>query len=351
MSTNGSDTSEALGTPESPRPRVSASPCLRLVLRLLLSVGVLGWLVWRIEWPPILEAFGRVHLGLCAASLLTYCGAQVISSVRWRLLARSLGFREKLRRFISLYYVGMFFNLFLPTSMGGDVVRAWYLGAPSAARANTAARSLALLSVISERFSGLLALLLVASLAALANPAGLPNWSLWLVWGLSAGGVLGVLSLPVLSHRLPKLRSLAQGLSLYRGHRRLWLAGFGLSIVVQLAGIVEVWLLGLALEVPASFAVLAVAAPLVVLFTMLPITLNGVGVREGGLVLLLAPAGVAPAEALALGVLWFCVLATASLIGGIVYLFGGEIRNSKPEIRNNIEARMTKYPDPLRRAS
>ncbi len=356
MSTTGPNTNEAVDAPESPRrrvapsprrslARVSASPRLRLLFRLLLSVGVLGWLVWRIEWWPILETFALVRVEFCLASLATYCLAQVVSSVRWRLLARSLGFRERLGRFITLYYVGMFFNLFLPTSMGGDVVRAWHLGAPRSAR------GLALVSVISERFSGLLALLLVASLAAAWNPAGLPDWSLWLVWGLSACGVLGVIALPWLGRFHAKLQALAQGLSLYQGHRRLWLAGFGLSIVVQVAGIVEVWLLGLALDVPASFLVFAVAAPLVVLFTMLPLTLNGVGVREGALVLLLAPAGVASAEALALGVLWFCVLATASLIGGMVYLFGGEIRNSKPEIRNNIEARITKCPNRLRNAS
>jgi uncharacterized membrane protein YbhN (UPF0104 family) len=281
------------------------SPRWRLLARLIVSAGVLAWLAWRIEWRPIAEAFARVNFGFCLLALFVYCLAQVVSSVRWKLLARPLGFHEPLPRYVSLYFIGMFFNLFLPTSMGGDVVRGWYLG-------NSSARALAFLSVVSERFAGLLALMLVASLAACANPAGLPAWAPWLVWGLSACGGLGLITLPLIGRYHGKLRMLAEGLSLFRKDRSRWLAGFAL----------EVWLLGLALDLQASLLLFAVAAPLVTLFTMLPITLNGVGVREGALVLLLAPAGIAPAEALALGVLWFCVLAAAGLLGGMVYLAG-----------------------------
>jgi glycosyltransferase 2 family protein len=254
-------------------------------------------------------------------SLGLYCLGQLVSSYRWQLLARTLGFQDRFGRFVALYYVGMFFNLFLPTSIGGDVVRAWSLGKKQAT--SEPRTKAALLSVISERFSGLLALLLLAGVTAFVGAEGLPSWAFTTVWGLVAAGGLGLIMLPVVARWHSKLRALAQGLSLYRGHRRTWLIAFGLSLIVQVAAVAEVWLLGSALHLPASFAVYAIAVPLTTLLTMLPITVNGVGVREGALAVLLAPAGVTSAGALALGALWFVVLLAASLLGGIVYLLAG----------------------------
>jgi uncharacterized membrane protein YbhN (UPF0104 family) len=72
--------------------------------------------------------------------------------------------------------------------------------------------------------------------------------------------------------------------------------------------------------------------PMVTLLTLLPISLNGMGVREAGTILFLAPLGVARSTALSLAVLWFAVFTTASLLGGAVYLFG---RFPKPEERTD----------------
>ena len=74
-------------------------------------------------------------------------------------------------------------------------------------------------------------------------------------------------------------------------------------------------------SIPASFY--WVFVPMVSLLTLLPISVNGMGVREGGTALLLAPLGVSHDTAVTLAFLWFAVYAATSLLGGIVYLFGG----------------------------
>jgi hypothetical protein len=289
-------------------------------LRLLVSVGVLGWLLWHTEWSPLVETFARVRWPLCLLALATYCGAQVVSSYRWQLLARSLDFHDKLPRFIGLYFVGMFFNLFLPTSMGGDVVRAWCLAGRGGER------WLAALSVFFERFCGLLALLLIACVAALYARSSIPPWAPWVIWGATAVAIVALAELPLLVRWSDKFRSLAEGWSHYRHHRLNWILALVLSVPVQIAGIVQVWLLSQALGLALPLLTLAVVVPLVTLFTLVPISVNGFGIREASLVMLLGPAGVVPSEALALGLLWFCTNAAASLIGGAIYLLGGFAR-------------------------
>src|SRR5262249_10853118 len=125
-------------------------------LRLVISAGLLSWLAWRIDWDRIHQAFGHLRMELGLAAVGVYLLAQIISGFRWQLLARPLGFHEPLRQFTGFYFIGMYFNLLLPTSVGGDVVRAWCLDG------KTGRRLPAVLSVLVDRISGLMILLLVA---------------------------------------------------------------------------------------------------------------------------------------------------------------------------------------------
>ena len=84
-------------------------------------------LAWRVNWDKAAAALAALDARLWLAALGVYLVAQVVSSLRWLLLARVLGVRGGLGRFTAYYFIGMFFNLVLPTSVGGDVVRAWYL--------------------------------------------------------------------------------------------------------------------------------------------------------------------------------------------------------------------------------
>jgi len=96
---------------------------------------------------------------------------------------------------------------------------------------------------------------------------------------------------------------------------------------------VQVWMLGQALGVAASLWAYAAVVPLVTLLTLLPVSVNGVGVREAFLVLLLGPAGVAEAQAVTLGLLWLTMLSAASLLGGGVYVAGGYTLGHREEER------------------
>src|SRR5262249_2033032 len=156
------------------------------LLRLVVSVSLLAWLGWRTDWAQVGVAFRHLRLGLWLAAVGLYVVTQCVSSLRWQLLARPLGFTPSLARCTAFYFIGMYFNLFLPTSVGGDVVRAMYLSGGPGRRLN------AFLSVFLDRSTGLLVLLALACVAVAVSPVGLPGWVALSVWGTAVAAVLAL---------------------------------------------------------------------------------------------------------------------------------------------------------------
>jgi uncharacterized membrane protein YbhN (UPF0104 family) len=288
-------------------------------LRLTVSVGLLGWIAWQMDWGQVGRSFAHLQLGWWLAAVAMLVLAQLVSARRWQLLAEPLGFPRPLRQMTAFYFIGMYFNLVLPTSVGGDVVRAWYLDGRSGRRLAAFA------SVLLDRLSGLVVLLVVAAVGVLLSPAGLPAWAGWVVWGACGCTLFGLAALPVLA-RLgasfsDRARRLLDAMAAVR-QPRLLLATTLLSVAVQVANVVLVGMIGQALAAPVPAGFYWVLVPVVSLLTLLPVSVNGMGVREGAMVLFLAPLGVGRGTALTLAFLWFAVSAAVSLAGGVVYLLG-----------------------------
>jgi uncharacterized membrane protein YbhN (UPF0104 family) len=291
------------------------------ILRLLVSTAILGGLAWRTDWGQIAAAFGQLHLGLWLAAVGLYALTQCLSALRWQELARPLGFNRPLRDYAGFYFIGMYFNLMLPTSVGGDVVRAWYLDGRSGRR------FAAFFSVLLDRGSGLLVLLSLACVGTVMAPVGLPAWISACVWGTAGCVVLGLSLAPVFlccggefCERL-RLRQMCRSIRPLLTVRLVAWAAL-LSLAVQALNVVLVWMIGQAIEAPVPANYYWIVVPMVSLLTVLPLSLNGMGIREGGMILFLAPVGVGQGTALCLALLWFAAFSTASLAGGLVYLFG-----------------------------
>ena len=296
--------------------------------RLLGSLTPLAFLAWRLDWGRMAAAFARLDLGLWLAALLVYLLTQVVSAVRWQALARLVGFDGGWGRYLAYCYIGMLFNLVLPTSVGGDVVRAWYLANQQGAAPAAGRRTAALLSVLADRVNGVLVLVALTVVAAACCPVPLKPWIVGTVAAAAAGAAAAAACLPLaprLQRLLPgnaRLQRLADGTRLYLRHRRVMAWVTLLSLVVQVANVVVVWLAGEALGLPVPPLFYGVLVPLVTLLTLLPVSVNGMGLREVGTVALLAPLGVDPASAVTLSLLVFAVFTAASLSGLGFYLFG-----------------------------
>jgi uncharacterized protein (TIRG00374 family) len=314
----------------------------RAILRFAVSIAILGGLASRLDSEQVAAAFRGMRWDYWLAALGLFLGTQVLSALRWQWLARPLGFRDSLGRFAALYFVGMFFNLLLPTSIGGDAVRAVYLNA------GTGRRTGALLSVLLDRLSGLLVLLALACVATAAYPLPLPLWVGLAVGGAAGGAAICLAVLPASTkllsrldatgtgrrHRLlAKIRhvavSLHEAFVLFAHRPRAVVASALLSLLVQVTGVIQVWLIGRALGLDVPVGVFGVAVPMVALLTLLPVSVSGMGVREAGMVLFLQPAGIAVGPAVTVAFLWFCVQTAGGLCGAVVYLFIGSAKRGR----------------------
>jgi uncharacterized membrane protein YbhN (UPF0104 family) len=296
-------------------------------LRLGVSAILLGWVAWKTNWSQVGEAFSQFRAELWLAAIGTLVLTQVVSALRWQLLARPLGFERSLWQYTAFYFIGMYFNLVLPTSVGGDVVRAWYLDGHSGRRLS------AFVAVFLDRLSGLLVLLTMACVATVLCPLDLPPWIPMSVWGTAGCALVGLMLLPLVASRSKQARLRASQLRLAFGtlrQPRLLVLTTLLSLLVQAANVLIVWLVGTAIGAPVPAAYYWILVPMISLLTLLPISVNGMGLREKGMAVFLAPLGISEGTALTLSLLWFAVFSATSLAGGVFYLFGRFPRPQTP---------------------
>jgi uncharacterized membrane protein YbhN (UPF0104 family) len=179
--------------------------------------------------------------------------------------------------------------------------------------------------VLADRLSGLAILLLIASVALVFTSNGIPEWLRWTIWLttiLAGAAALACPRLPPGLMRVPGMRWVTESVSVMLRHNGTFFWTIALSLVIQGLNVILVWQLGVSLGLPVPAAFYWVLVPTVSLLTMLPLSLNGMGVREGATVLLLAPFGVSTGQGLALSVLWFAVISAISLTGAGFYLAG-----------------------------
>lgn len=287
----------------------------KVALRVVLSAVIVVYLAFQLKWESLQSVFAEMNLSLALLAFVIIQVGQSFSSLRWMILARSAGLVEPYHRFRTLFYVGTFFNLFLPTSIGGDAVRAWKL-APNKQR-----RPAAFGTVIADRLAGVTVMLMMACLASFTSVNSIDTWIILMPWVLLTGIVATLVVLPRISFNSDKYLSIVQSL-IWSKHKTIpWSQALGLSIIVQCLATWQVILLGQSLGLVTPWYAYFVVVPLVTLLTMLPVSFNGIGVREGGLILLFAPYGVSKEQALALGVAWFALTVGVGLVGGVFYLF------------------------------
>jgi uncharacterized membrane protein YbhN (UPF0104 family) len=278
---------------------------------------VAAYVLTRVSPGELLTTLRRVHPVTLASALALYVLGQGLSALRWCGLGRAVGLHRPLSDYLRVYAIGMFFNLFGPSTLGGDAIRVWYLG-------RGRQRLLAAGSVLFDRLSGLAMLVALAAAAQLAFRPHLPRP---LAVGVVTAGLallVGWLACPWLVRILPLehrlRRHVEQELTPFWRDASLLAWAAALSLVFHVSQVGVQYLLGRATGVTLPFAYCLVFHPLVVLATALPVSLGGFGVREGGYVWLLGWIGVAPSEAVALSLLWFAVTAVAGLLGGLVFV-------------------------------
>jgi hypothetical protein len=302
---------------------------LSTAIKVLISALILYVLFRNINTDEFWATVVSVNpLYVVFVALLFAC-TQVVSTYRWRaILSKDIDIPYT--KLLSIYYIGMFFNNFMPTMVGGDIIKGYYI------YKHTGRGDISLASIFMDRYSGVTALIVVTAIAlipgwSLLKGTGLPGFFVLLIGSyLAISLVLWVTFLHRWVMRLlakihfyginRKIETVYTTLMSYKTHRAILVKIFICSAVVQVGVMVGYYILsrGLAMTVPLGYFFLFI--PLATVVSMLPVSLAGLGIREGAFVYLFTKVGSSQEQALTLSLMWFAIMACVSLIGGVEYL-------------------------------
>ena len=320
------------------------NPRLRQILtnlaRIGISAGLLAFIVFSVGPAQIVKVVSAANLQLFGLAILLALVGVVVRAWRWQTLLRAVGARVPFGRTVYLYFVGSFFNTFLPTGFGGDVVRVLEIGegASSQQAAGTA---------VVDRLTGFIVLFLLA-LVALPFSTDLLTPQTTLLIVVLAGGVLAGSALLFEGRTLRWLISRFAGFTWLARHPRLnQLYGAGIawverayavitacgaralagamfwSLVFNLLQIAANVLVGQALGLRVSPWTFFLFVPVATAALLVPITISGFGVREGIYIGLFGQVGVNQAQATALSLGSYGLDFASGVLGGIIYLASG----------------------------
>lgn len=302
-----------------------------ITLQAIVTVVLLSVLFRSLDLAAFRGLFAQVPASFYALSLAVVLGGQVVYAWRWRLLLTAAGIAVPFTTVLRQYFIGTFVNNFLPSTVGGDVAKVYYLGRDHGYRVVTA-------SVAMDRLLGIGLLALLASVALLASP--LQSSVLTTAQVVSAGIAVLAIALLILTSMgtggLParvapfgewavkaaeRLQRLRMDMAVPLTQPRI-VAQAGLVVVGYALAIAAIYVRFAALQgapTPPFVDMLAVVTATTVL-SNIPISLNGLGLREHLHVSLMAPLGVSREIAVAISLLLYVHVLVASVIGLILWL-------------------------------
>ncbi|MBE9532251.1 MAG: flippase-like domain-containing protein [Proteobacteria bacterium] len=305
-----------------------------LILKIVISVGILYFLFRGMDLNAFVETVSKIKPISIVIAVVVIFTIQCISTLRWKLLLKK-DFDASYFKLFSMYLIGMFFNNFLPTLVGGDLIKTYYL------YKQTGKGSVALASIFLDRYAGFTALIFNTVIALifgyyLLEGTGLMGFFLILVAGYVcaslviwvdfmhrwAMSIMSKIHMYGINHKIDEFYKVLMG---YKGHMMAFYKAFGLSIIIQAGVVLAYFALGWGIGMKLSVGYYFLFVPLATVASMVPISLAGLGVREGIFIYLFTKAGASQEEALSLSLLFFFATLIVSVLGGIEYVrIGGK---------------------------
>jgi uncharacterized protein (TIRG00374 family) len=305
-------------------------------IRLGFTLLLFAFLFKSFSWTDLFKVLTHIQLAVVLLGMAVGAFSIVVSSYQWRSLLHAERISIDLARLINLYLVGIAFSHFLPTGMGGDAVKAFYVGRESGNHAGSAS------AVIMSRVTGFFGMLLVAFSALIFwHGRFAQNAVIWfillslIVGGMIAGTILCASLLPRLFKDAPANRRIfatairiGNALSLATRRPRSLTVAILFGILFWIVGCLNYYGYALALNLSVPLYFYFVAIPLVSLVAFLPISINGFGLREGAFVYVFSTIHVPIATSLLLAFLMDGQALLFGAIGGCIYLFAGDRRRT-----------------------
>ncbi len=291
---------------------------LILALKVSVSLGLLYIVLAKAGLNDVLQTLKGLNIYYFLSASLLYILSIYVSSIRWALLLElENSVRLSVGRLFTLYMMGSFFNNLLPGIIGGDTVRVYYLYKESGRG------YLSFGSVFADRWTGFAALVVIGLLAMIAGYPRIKGTGIeWVIPGIFLAFVVG--SILVFRFRIGKKFSAVKGFYDYFlrlfSNRPILLKTLLLSVIIQIIIIYSVVLIAAGLKVETRIVDFFIIMPIIITITTIPVTLSGIGLREGSFVVLLGLTGINSEIATSISFGWFLSYILGSLPGAFFYL-------------------------------
>ena len=332
--------SDAATTP-APVAKASTRKVVFRALRFVVMIVLVGYVLHRAQlttrqgWADLLETLRGSNLGFLAVSMVFTPLIHFQSTVKWYALTRARQMNVPLRRLFYFFVVGRFYNLVLPSNIGGDLIRVHMLGGASGRYADAAA------TVFVERLTGIITLVIYAFVALIIAAADLRLPWLPYAVALTGAGLAAVcwgilddrpvqLVMKILGGRasfvdkvLAKLMVLRRSIVAFRDMPSALAIAFVNSVIFYFLAVVNIWLTVSVFE-PTPFGTMFVAVPLLMFVMNIPVSIGNVGIMEFAYTFVLGAFGVSPQAALSTALLMRIKMILAAAGGGVAHAMSSD---------------------------
>ena len=311
-----------------------------ITFKLASSTALLLWVIRNTDLSEVIRALKGANIYFLVGAFIIYCGSYYLRTYRWQILLKTKGIIASNAYLYQSYMVGIFFSNFLPSIVGGDGIRVydiWRLE-PN--------KSIAVSTVIVDRILGLIVLIAFAGSTLLFVPQAiiselklsyLSYYNLWLLLGIMIFAVIIQKTfLPIcrLSRVLNKVKSpwwqkiqekfknIFNAFIAFSNHKASLIKALAWSILVQITVITHYYLVAKALSFPTPLITFFLVVPVATVITMLPISINGIGLRENAFVFLLGTFSQVTSRPDTIAFAWlsYGIIVVLGLIGGILHM-------------------------------
>jgi glycosyltransferase 2 family protein len=301
-----------------------------IAAKVLLSLALFAYVVAKVSPGNVVATIKPADPRLLAAAAALFLFSSLVGSWLWGRLLRAQGVPIPYRKVAQYYFVGLFFSNFLPSNVGGDIARI------SDAAKHSGRVSPVFSATLMERLIGVVSIGFLAVLASIAALPRLPLYGIYavllLVFLLALGAFLSIFHRKVLHafewpFRAIGARSVADAMERlfddmhgFKTQGGALFAAFLASTIVQISRIYVHYLVGLSLGVRIAAGYYFLFVPMLAALVSLPISLNGLGVREGAAVVLFGLAGLTREQAFTVPFLTYLISVLISLLGGLIFI-------------------------------
>lgn len=308
-----------------------------LILRTGISAILLFILFQKIDFKETLKVIASLRISYFILATVTFFIIYFLVFYRWRMLLKAQGLNLSLGRVFSSFSGGIFFSLFLPSTIGGDIARTVDLGT------HTKRHNVIVASVLLDRISGFVGLVIVAVVFLIFSHKLINEPSVYLIVSLLAF-LLGMILLFIfnksiynwINHSSKKggfrnaIKHLHSEIYFFRSKPYVLFQNLIYSIMIQLSSSVFSYFLLCSLNAKINILYPLVLTPVITIITALPISIGGLGLRDASSIFFYTKVGVTKDIALGQSLLNFAMMVCFGLIGGIIYVSSLRNRRLQP---------------------